>query len=44
MKDKIENIIKVTETKESEINAECVEDYELTLMWDGHSVQNLKTL
>jgi hypothetical protein len=44
IKDKIENIVKATEAKESEINAELTEDYEVALMWDGYSVENLKTL
>jgi len=44
MKDKIENIVKATEAKESEINTELTEDYEVALMWDGYSVKNLKTL
>ena len=45
MKDKIENIVKAAESKESDINSELIEDYELTSIWqDGFSVANLKTL
>lgn len=44
MKDKIENIVKAADSKENEINAELRDDFELAIIWDGYSVENLKNL
>ena len=45
MKDKIENIITATESKEIEINTELIDDYDLAYICkDGNFVGNLKFL
>ncbi len=45
MKDKIENIITATESKEIEINSELIDDYDLAYICrDGNFVGNLKIL